>query len=256
MPTRRTAPRYDAHQFFDRPHFLNKDSGLAYSDVKSNMRVERMGFGPERRLPTPGWALRDDLTREVLVAYLEERLRLRHRGGALVERMERCREAAKKHLPRLTTARDRLIEEYRRCVSENPSNEQRLRWLEIEICGKDSEAWVAERGDAEIVASILYLFHRLRWNSVSIAEELGMKPPHVRQILFRVAKVGARLFPFEHAGSEAEYLRRAFQTPVLSVHPRRRLCQQRSQALRVEESLARRNPHFADWLTQVSQDID
>ena len=188
MPRTRPIAKFDEYQFFDRVRFL-KDSGLAYGDLQS-MRVKRLGAPARRRLPTPVWALRDDLLREVLVAYIERRNHVLPPQGTLHERLERCRAAAKKYVPGLSTTRNRLIEEYRRCASENPEAKNRLRTLEMQIQNKDSEAWIAERGQAEVISSIVYLYYRLGWNSCSVGEELEMSPCAVRQILHRLGKVG------------------------------------------------------------------
>jgi hypothetical protein len=84
------------------------------------------------------------------------------------------------------------LEEYRE-LSRNPkASSKMLARLETQIMNTDTEIALAARCDA-VAASVVYLYFRLGWNSVSVAEELGLKAPHVRQMVQRIRRSAARL---------------------------------------------------------------
>lgn len=58
---------------------------------------------------------------------------------------------------------------------------------EVEIEGLDTFLRYTERdGGAGVIAAVVYLYYRAGMDSVGVGEELGLKPPHVRQILWRL----------------------------------------------------------------------
>jgi hypothetical protein len=218
-------PQYDAHQFQNHGRFL-KNSGLSFNDFE-RMHVQRAGdTQPERRLPTPEWALRDELTQLVLVVYLEERFyTTRHRTGTLLQRLAQCRAAANAYLPGKRETLEGWIKDYRTIcaagfaelsdeeaqakfagLSENGGQAaltpeiargalkaKKLLDLERQISNLDTDVWLGERGYAETVAAIIYLYYRMNWNSPSVAEHLSLRPPHIRQVLFRLNQSAASL---------------------------------------------------------------
>lgn len=218
-------PQYDAHQFQGHGRFL-KNSGLSFQDFE-RMHVQRAGdTQPERRLSTPEWALRDELTQLVLVSYLEERFyTTRHRTGTLLQRLSHCRAAAEAYLPGKRETLSAWIRDYRVIsaggfadlsdeeaqtrfagLSENGGQAaltpeiardaltaKKLHDLEMQIANLDTDIFLAEKGYAETVAAIIYLYYRLNWNSPSVAEHLSLRAPHIRQVLFRLSETAASL---------------------------------------------------------------
>jgi hypothetical protein len=219
-------PQYDAHQFQNHGRFL-KNSGLSFNDFE-RMHVQRAGdTQPERRLPTPDWSLDDKKTREVIVVYLEERFyTTRHRTGTLLDRMRLCRLAAEAYLPGKKAKLESWIRDYRTIsaggfselsdeeaqtkfasLSENDGQaaltpeiarealkSKKLYDLSLQISNLDTDTFMAQRGYAEIVAAIIYLYHRLGWPSPSVAEQLNLRAPHCRQILFRLNESAKALY--------------------------------------------------------------
>ena len=58
---------------------------------------------------------------------------------------------------------------------------------EVEIEGIDTFLRYTEQdGGAGVLAASVYLYYRAGMDSVGVGEELGLKPPHVRQILWRL----------------------------------------------------------------------
>src|SRR5208282_3224236 len=70
---------------------------------------------------------------------------------------------------------------------------KRLRHLEIEIEGIDTYLRISENGGADVVAATVYLYYRTGLDSVGVGAELGLKPPHVRQTLFRLHQAAKRI---------------------------------------------------------------
>jgi hypothetical protein len=140
-----------------------------------------------RQKPTPEWALNDDLLREVVVGYMECRYALKQCAGGLLERLARAEVAMRQQLPELNALIDRFSREY--VVADDP---ERKRTLEIQVEGLDTRVRIEEKLLA-LVTSVAYLYHRVKMNSVGVAEELGIKPPHVRQILYRLNIIAERI---------------------------------------------------------------
>lgn len=192
--------------------------GISFGDF-STMHVARREKVQERRLPTPKWAVRDEWLRELLVTYLEERFYVRNTNGmTLPERLKLAREAAIAYEPRKRELLEAWLQDYytiskhgRRDLSDEeviqifcslrqiggqlPLNadvareylaEKKLHDLEIQIQNIDTDIVLTERGHAEVIISIVYLYYRLGWDSVTVAEQLGLKSPHVRQVLARL----------------------------------------------------------------------
>lgn len=192
-------------------------TGISFGDLQVSMHVHRRERVQERRLCTPKWAVRDEWFRELLVTYLEERFYIRsHHGLTLVERLARARNAAIEDAPaKLETLHDmrRQYRALRESENKDMSDDAALlnwaechkgqqtfdpdyarHWLaqkklydlEIQMQNIDTDLVLTDRGHAEVVNAIVYLYYRLGWDSVTVAEQLRLKPPHVRQVLARL----------------------------------------------------------------------
>ncbi len=71
----------------------------------------------------------------------------------------------------------------------------KLRRLETVIEGIDTYLRYSEHGGADVVVSCVYLYYRVGMDSVGVASELGLKSPHVRQMLFRLHQTAKKVFP-------------------------------------------------------------
>jgi len=184
------SPSFDSHQFANRKI---KSSQLSFNDMARSHVLHIGDKKPGRRLPTPDWAMRDASLREVIAFYLEDRLFVRDRSGTPHERLARCRAAAVAQLPRKREQLRRLIERYRDLsrLPETPTSA--LKRLEGQIANIDGDVFLASRLP-EIVASVVYGYFRLCWNSVSVAEYLNIKPCAVRQMIFRMGRAAKRIF--------------------------------------------------------------
>jgi hypothetical protein len=147
-------------------------TGLSFNDY-SRCHIARRKGG-YKRLPTPIWALDDKLLREVIVRYLEYRNYIYRPTGNLEERIAKVEASVKERLPE-------WVETLRRFYKNGTTD--------IEIQNLDSRIVLERKGFAGLVASVVYLSYRLNYNSVNVAEATGLKPPHVRIILYRLRKI-------------------------------------------------------------------
>lgn len=189
--------------------------GVSYDDY-SRMSTQRRKTTGERRLPTPVWAVNNPLLRRVLVTFMEERAGFRKgpRRGGLKERLEHAKAKIISKRPKMIDVLDKLCREYVEIKNKglNPDitdaewnaskpqpymafaegearyidEKERRRQLEIEIEGIDTYLRYTANGGADVVAAIVYLYYRTGLDSVGVGEELGLKPPHVRQTLWRL----------------------------------------------------------------------
>lgn len=236
-------PKFDAYQWAGRrtkavsatKTRLGWDtSGLAFSDFQS-MHIQRRAKVKERRLPTPKWAVRDDMLRELLVVHLEERFYIKPTAGFnLVERLAAARRMAEYYAPRKRELLAKWLKNYHTLCTkgrEDLNDEQAIALfaeleegqlplnadiardyiadknihdLEIQIQNIDTDIVLTERGHAEVIVAIVYLYYRLGWDSVAVAEQLGLKSPHVRQVLARLHSTWLTRLSHIYVQSEGE----------------------------------------------------
>jgi hypothetical protein len=192
-------------------------TGVSYDDYTRFQTQTRKPSG-ERRLATPKWAVNDPLLQELLVVFMEERAAIRRGTGTLFERLEHARQAVIATHPRLSDTLTKLCNEYVELkkfgacpemadedvlayaekilgarplwveVARELLQGRRKRELEIEIEGIDTYLRYTQNGGADVLAGIVYLYYRAGLDSVGVGAELGLKPPHVRQLLWRLAQ--------------------------------------------------------------------
>jgi hypothetical protein len=212
-------PRFDKHAFaIRRTKAVSQTTGISFQDF-SRMHVHRREKVQERRLPTPKWAVRDDYLRELIVTYLEERFYVKPNTVLfLTERLKIARAAAEHYAPYKRQLLEDWLEDYHSlCVNgrKDLTDQEaitayvnlraiggqlpldadvareylagkKIHDLEIQIQNIDTDIVLTERGHAEVIAAIVYLYYRLGWDSVTVAEQLQLKSPHVRQVLARL----------------------------------------------------------------------
>jgi hypothetical protein len=190
-------------------------TGISFADFGS-MHVHHREKVQERRLPTPKWAVRDEWLRELLVVYLEERFYVDANPIlTLNERLKVARAAAEYYLPKkqdwlreklkqynvlclhgVQDADEKVIQDFADVndgqlpltadIAREYLSTKKVHDLEIQIQNIDTDIVLTKRGHAEVIAAIVYLYYRLGWDSVTVAEQLGLKSPHVRQVLARL----------------------------------------------------------------------
>ena len=187
---------FDSCQFDDRYRAFGRQfsrpaspkTGISYQDLQSMNTYNHKPSG-ERRLETPLWAVRDSVLRELLVAFMETRLKIRPQGS-LTERRERIRLAALAQHPKLNATLDKLNLEY-----ISTKDRARRKQLEVEIENVDTQIRTSRNnGGMDFVAAVIFLYYRCSMDSVGVAGELGIKPPSVRVTLWRLRQVWKQRF--------------------------------------------------------------
>jgi len=172
-------PKYDRFQFAGkRTKVVSADTHIAYSDY-DRMHIERRVVQHERRLPTPAWAFDDKLLLEVVVTFVERRHHIR--SGHLKpmqERLEAIREAAEGSLPGKMEMLNGRLDGYQGGVI-----------VAREVQNADTQIVLDKRNLVAVLTAVCYRYYRCSLNSVEVAEELQLKPPHVRILLWRLNKV-------------------------------------------------------------------
>ena len=71
----------------------------------------------------------------------------------------------------------------------------KLKRLEVVIEGIDTYLRYTVHGGADVVVSAVYLYYRCGMDSIGVANELGLKSPHIRQTLYRLHQTAKTLWP-------------------------------------------------------------
>jgi hypothetical protein len=157
---------------------VSAETGLSFQDI-GRMHCVRRSQAVKRRKGTPIWALNDASLREVICRYLEHRYYLPSAPHkSFEERLAICKAEASKSIPRYVELLDSLLD-----------RQESLRSVEIQ--NVDSKIVLERRGFPAIVCAVVYQSYRLGWSSTQVAAETGMKPPHVRILLYRLGRVWA-----------------------------------------------------------------
>jgi hypothetical protein len=159
-----------------------ESNGLSYDDYRSMHLTKRKSVA-ERRLPTPDWATNDKQLRDVIVCFMEKRAGFKKpRNGTPEQRLARAnarRLCVKHYWEEKIEAR---CKEY--VTVTDPARRKKLGELIesmdtiIRFIGKEGA----------LACGVVYRYYRLGENSVEVAAALGTRPPHVRQILWRLHK--------------------------------------------------------------------
>jgi hypothetical protein len=180
---------FDPYQFKRAARPVSIQSQLSWQDFQSmTTTTHSHKQSGERRLPTPVYAVNDEFLRKLLVVFMETRLGIYQPQGTLLERREAARVLAIADQPRHKAKLDELNTRYVAAQKEKASPE-RLRDFEIQMENLDTFVRTMQHGGMEVIASVIYFYFRCRFDSVGTGEQCKIKPPHVRQILFKMAKL-------------------------------------------------------------------
>jgi hypothetical protein len=145
-----------------------------------------------RKSTPPSWAQDDKKLRSVLVRYIEVRAGLRpQQTGSEAERIIYAEAILRSALPRCEAKLTELSQAYVRQKNAGYPAEA-LRRLAINIENLDTVI----RFNNQIAAKTLmaaHLYFRCGLNSKEVSDEIGMKPPHVRVLLYRMRTVAWQL---------------------------------------------------------------
>jgi len=142
----------------------------------------------ERRNSTPAWALNDELLRDLIVRFLENRARIKPGTGTLAERRARAEQALLRQKTHANFILDGLCKRYVALKETNSAEHAELLKLQRAIENLDTCLRMADHC-AAIIATVVYLYYRTGLDSVGVGLQLHLKPPHVRQLLWRLNQV-------------------------------------------------------------------
>jgi hypothetical protein len=189
--------------------------GLSYEDYAGMHMIDGAPQAPQRRLDTPDWALNDSRMRDVIVRYTELRAQFRHPLTGTPEYRLQC--AIKRRLdykPDLTETLTHLAKRYV-AVKKAGNDPALLKKLGIEIEGIDTQLRFLGK-DHTLALGVIYHYYRCGSDSVETGAALEIKPPHVRQILWRLHKA-ARIVAAEVRVSMHINLLRGLKSDPLAV---------------------------------------
>lgn len=162
--------------------------GIAFEDF-SRMRTQQRKTTGSRRKPTPEWVVNDQKLQEVITRYVEVRAGFPFaQSGTREERIARAEARLTARASSSWRVLTKLNAEYRNAET-TPERKAELVPL---IRGLDS-ARIVDRHPAAVAAGCVWLYYRSAQDSVGVAAELGIKPPAVRQLLFRLDSVARGL---------------------------------------------------------------
>jgi hypothetical protein len=189
---------FPVHAEFGADHEWHS-TGIDFSDY-SRMQTSARAVAPGRQLETPSWAVSDTQLREVLVAFLEERAFHSRAGlqtGTLAERLANAQKKIIADCQKLIATIDSLCARLVLLKRSTPLTQEictRIRNLEIQIEALDTRLRFEQRdGGASLVTGIVFFYYRVGFCSVGTAKQLSIKPPQVRQTLWRLRNTWAKL---------------------------------------------------------------
>lgn len=168
--------------------------GISWDDY-GRMATVTHKLGAYRRVPTPQWSVNDADLRRVLCQYLEWRACIRGpQPGTEQARLQKALDVIKGKFPSRQATLGKLCKEYaalsRGALSDDEA--KRKKYLSIQIQNLDTILRF-DANIAKIVVGVVHCYYRRGLNSVDTAAELGIKPPHVRGLLWRLHQCWQRL---------------------------------------------------------------
>ena len=169
--------RFDVHQFANRRlRMVSKDSALTFNDIQT-MHVENHVDRPFKARWTPAWAMNDEQFRQVVL----------HRAWTYVSRGPFPSGISMREMKRRCDA------EFARVMKTERGTPGDGQWNAHE---QHKRSVIHAGGYLEMLAVALYRSCRLGQDSVTVAEQMGMRPSNVRQAVCR-ANIEARRLGFE-----------------------------------------------------------
>ena len=145
-----------------------------------------------RRLDTPPWALRQDLLRAVIVHFVERRAQFKKPlPGTERERLARASQRNAERCKFKEEVLRNLCVEFV-ALKKSGADPARTKKLSQEISNLDTCLRI-DKTVAGIAVSIVNLYYGVGLDSVAVASELGIKPPHVRALLWKLNWVANKL---------------------------------------------------------------
>lgn len=161
--------------------------GISFDDYKRMGTVQRRRPGSGRRLVMPAYIQDARRFRSVIVRFLEIRVHLwRRQPGTEIERTQKVYALLKKKAAALEVTLTQQTAHF--VVSTDEAERKKLQRNIIEL---DTQIRIYR--EPSIVPSMAKIYYCEGLRSNEVGERLGFKAPHVRQILYRLAKLDAEI---------------------------------------------------------------
>lgn len=166
-------------------------TGVAFEDY-SRMSTQFHKLNAGRRLAAPAWAYNDDPLCAVISEFMVRRAGFRKMlAGTNKERVDTAQQRLEKMRPELVARIDKLCNRFVSAKREGADHET-VRLYGQKVAEVDTQLRVLSIMP-KIAAGIVYFYWRCGFDSVATSQQLGINPPHVRQLLNRLCSAAARL---------------------------------------------------------------
>lgn len=206
-----------------------ESNGISHEDYKF-MSTMHQKLEKARRNERPTWAVNDVQLAKVLAQYMESRagfagVRRYLRVGTAAQRIKRAQTAIIAGLPKRIEILDGLCKEYV-ALKDNPAATcDRLQELELLIEGLDTYIRTSQKdGGLLLAVGCVQTYWKEGLDSVACAERLHIKPPHVRQIVWRLDKAAKKVRNEVRVTMQINLLRGLRANPVAVAAKGQRRC--------------------------------
>lgn len=169
-------------------------TGLAFEDY-TRMSTVRRKLNTNRRYSAPPWAFNDDKVAKIIVSFIESRaamgkLRKWKRDGSNTERLARAQEELNRRQPDLVSTLDKLTARY--MAAMQVMDDEDLAPIGRKVEEVDTQLFTLDKVP-QLLAGVVYFYWRMGLDSVETGRQIGLKPPHVRQMLHKLWHIAAAL---------------------------------------------------------------
>lgn len=178
-------------------------TGFDWGDYKRCSTQTKKKLASGRKLPAPEWVFRPETMRAVLVRHMEGRAGfVRPQPGTELDRLQRAQDCIARRIPANEEDLSRMCKRLVALKADPQCAAEVVRRLAIAIEGLDSFLLVARKPDrgAGALARIATLYFSDGFDSVEVAEEVSMKPPAVRGLIWRMRQTWERMQTEARAG--------------------------------------------------------
>lgn len=169
--------------------------GIAFEDYV-RMQTQRHKLARNRREQPPDWVFSTSKLRLVILRCIEQRAYVQPRTLAVMaygteqERLARAQQILKARRPALEAQIGRLCREY--VAAKNAGDMARVRFLGPKI--EECDTGILMLDDApKMLTGVVYFYYHCGLDSVAVGQQLHVKPPHVRQMIWRLKKCAGEL---------------------------------------------------------------
>lgn len=173
-----------------------ESTGIAFEDYK-RMSMQQHKLGAGRKNAPPAWAFNDSQLRAVIVGCVEARAYMIANTfgtadctGTHAERLARAQQFLSAKRANFEARIDNLCKQY--VAAKNAGNLAQARDIAQKVEELDTSLRMIDN-PAKFYVGVAYHYWRSGLNSVETAQQLGIKPPHVRALLWRMGRTAGEL---------------------------------------------------------------